>query len=112
MGSAYERLDFITIEPHTQQPSKHRELQLATIRSHAGSVRTSRLPPKTRSRLSAINKSQANVVADRREESGGTPDKHRLTVLLLDPLQEGLDSFDILGSVGLPNYALHVLDFG
>ena len=57
MGSAYKRLDFITIDPHTQQPGKDRELQLATIRSHAGSVRTSRLPRKTRSRLSGLNKS-------------------------------------------------------
>ena len=112
MGSAYERLDFIAIHPHTQQPGKCRELQLATIRSHAGSVRTSRLPRKTRSRLSALDKSPAKVVADGHEESGGTSDRHRLTVLLLDPLQEELDSFNILRSVGLPNYALHVLDFG
>ena len=49
---------------------------------------------------------------DKRQQSDSLSAKHPTYALLRDSLQGRLDPFNILGSVGLPEYALHVLDFG
>ena len=110
--TAYQRLDFISSNPQGQDPGKNRERQLATIRSHAGSVRTSRLPRRPRRPQPSVRKHPSETVTNDGSGGDNEPRNRSANALVHGSLQETRDPFNMLGGVGLPDYTFHILEFG
>lgn len=110
--STYQRLDFISSNPQGQTSGSSRELQLATIRSHAGSVRTSRLPRRPRRAQPSVRRRPPEPITSHGSGFDHESRNNPANALVHDLLQEKRDPFNMLGGVGLPDYTLHILEFG
>ena len=111
MASTYQRLDFIAINPQTgRRGGRDRELQLSTIRSHAGSIRTSKRPRNETRFHNHHAKALKNLVRDEESARDGTPGTNHASPMLHDPFWDTRDPFNILANLGLPDYTVQILD--